>query len=41
LESENKENEKGGLVSRRFFLESIGLGAIGIAAAGSLALTAE
>jgi cytochrome b6-f complex iron-sulfur subunit len=41
VESENKENEKGGLVSRRFFLESIGLGAIGIAAAGSLALTAE
>jgi cytochrome b6-f complex iron-sulfur subunit len=41
VESENNENEQGGLVSRRFFLESIGLGAIGIAAAGSLALTAE
>jgi cytochrome b6-f complex iron-sulfur subunit len=39
VENENKEKE--GFLSRRYFLESIGLGAIGIAVAGSIALTGE
>jgi cytochrome b6-f complex iron-sulfur subunit len=36
-----EEKGKEGLMSRRFFFESIGLGAIGIAAIGSIALTGE
>jgi cytochrome b6-f complex iron-sulfur subunit len=38
---EEKDNGKGNLISRRFFFESIGLGAIGIAAIGSIVLTGE
>jgi cytochrome b6-f complex iron-sulfur subunit len=41
VENDKQENRKEGLLTRRFFLESIGLGAIGIVAAGSLALTAK
>jgi cytochrome b6-f complex iron-sulfur subunit len=36
-----EEKGKEGLMSRRFFFESIGLGAISIAAIGSIALTGE
>lgn len=41
--ADNPENEqsKDSLITRRYFLEAIGGGAIGIAAAGSLALTAQ
>jgi cytochrome b6-f complex iron-sulfur subunit len=38
---EEKDNSKGNLISRRFFFESIGLGAIGLAAIGSIVLTGE
>ena len=41
MDNENKENKKEGLLSRRYFLESIGFGAIGIALAGSIALTGK
>jgi Rieske Fe-S protein len=41
VDNENKENKKEGLLSRRYFLESIGFGAIGIALAGSIALTGK
>jgi cytochrome b6-f complex iron-sulfur subunit len=41
VENEPKENERSGLMSRRYFLESVGIGAIGVAAAGSLLLTGE
>ncbi len=33
--------EKEGLISRRYFLEAVGFGAIGIAAAGSIVLSGE
>ncbi|HMD13234.1 MAG TPA: Rieske (2Fe-2S) protein [Bacteroidota bacterium] len=39
--SEEKNEKKGGLISRRYFLESVAAGAIGIAAVGSIALTAS
>ena len=38
---EDKDTSKEGLISRRFFFESLGLGAIGIAAIGSIVLTGE
>lgn len=41
MDTENKENKKDGMLSRRYFLESVGFGAIGIAVAGSIALTGE
>jgi cytochrome b6-f complex iron-sulfur subunit len=41
VDSEDKEHKKEGLLSRRYFLESVGFGAIGIALAGSIALTEE
>lgn len=41
METLTHEHEHDGLLSRRYFLESIGFGAIGIVAAGSIALTAE
>ncbi len=41
MDKKNEEKNKEGLISRRFFFESIGLGAIGIAAIGSIALTGE
>jgi cytochrome b6-f complex iron-sulfur subunit len=41
VKNENKENKNDGLLSRRYFLESVGFGAIGIAVAGSIALTGE
>jgi len=37
--SEEQEEKKKGLMSRRYFLESVAAGAIGIAAVGSIALT--
>jgi len=36
-----KDEEKGSLVSRRYFLEILGAGAIGIAATGSVVLTGQ
>lgn len=41
MDKNKEENNKEGLMSRRFFFESIGLGAIGIAAIGSIALTGD
>jgi cytochrome b6-f complex iron-sulfur subunit len=41
VDKNKEENNKEGLMSRRFFFESIGLGAIGIAAIGSIALTGD
>lgn len=41
METLTNEHEHEGLLSRRYFLESIGFGAIGIVAAGSIALTGE
>jgi cytochrome b6-f complex iron-sulfur subunit len=38
---EEDEAEKKGSVSRRYFLEVVGLGAVGIAAAGALVLTGK
>ncbi len=38
---EEKDESKESLISRRFFFESLGLGAIGIAALGSIILTGE
>lgn len=40
-EDSTKEQSEGSLLTRRYFLETIGGGAIGIAAAGSLALTVQ
>lgn len=40
-EKKNIEQSKEGLLSRRYFLEVLGVGAIGIAAAGSIVLTGE
>lgn len=37
--SEEKKEKTGNLISRRYFLESVAAGAIGIAAVGSIALT--
>ncbi len=36
-----KDVQKGNLVSRRYFLEIVGTGAIGVAATGSIVLTAQ
>jgi cytochrome b6-f complex iron-sulfur subunit len=41
VDKKTEEKGKEGLMSRRFFFESIGLGAIGIAAIGSIGLTGE
>jgi cytochrome b6-f complex iron-sulfur subunit len=41
LNDRSEKKETKGLFSRRYFLESVGIGAIGCAAAGSIALTAE
>ena len=41
MDKKIEEKGKEGLMSRRFFFESIGLGAISIAAIGSIALTGE
>jgi cytochrome b6-f complex iron-sulfur subunit len=41
VDTPKNEHEHEGLLSRRYFLESIGFGAIGIVAAGSIALTGE
>jgi cytochrome b6-f complex iron-sulfur subunit len=38
---ENKDHESGASFSRRHFLELVGAGAVGIAAAGSMVLSAE
>jgi cytochrome b6-f complex iron-sulfur subunit len=40
-EGHERKDPKEGLLSRRYFLEAIGAGAIGIAAAGSLILSGE
>ena len=41
LANEQKEEKNDSLISRRYFLESVGFGAIGIAAIGSAVLTGE
>lgn len=41
MDNTKEEKHNDGLMTRRFFFESIGLGAIGIAAIGSIALTGE
>jgi cytochrome b6-f complex iron-sulfur subunit len=41
VDKNKEEKNKEGLISRRFFFESIGIGAIGIAAIGSIALTGD
>ncbi len=41
MEKEKDQKSGGGLMTRRFFFESLGFGAIGLAAVGSLVLTGE
>jgi cytochrome b6-f complex iron-sulfur subunit len=41
VEKKKEEEKKDGRITRRFFFESIGLGAISIAAIGSIVLTGE
>lgn len=41
MDKEPAKNTKEGLLTRRYFLESLGAGAIGVAAMGSIVLTGE
>lgn len=41
MDKDPKENQKDSIITRRYFLESVGAGAIGIAALGSIMLTGD